>query len=90
MTVEQFEKAKDLIEWMKSNEKRIEEIQNIIQKKEEQYSRNGIDIDGWHEWITINGYSCRIDAKVALDILKSELNREIEELELTRRELFEL
>jgi hypothetical protein len=43
-----------------------------------------------YEWITIRDLPCYIDYKVALDLLKSQLDREIKQLEEKRRELFEL
>jgi hypothetical protein len=43
-----------------------------------------------YEWVTIRELPCYIDYKVALDLLKAQLDRELEQLEITRRELFEL
>jgi hypothetical protein len=43
-----------------------------------------------YEWITIRDIPCYVDYKVALNLLKGQLDRELEQLEITRRELFEL
>jgi len=88
MTVEQVRQGEQFIQWIIGYEQRVEQLEAIIKRREEYHDRHGFD--GQYEWITIRDYNCKIDAKFALDILKSELDKELEQLEITRRELFEL
>jgi len=82
MTVEQFRKGELLIQLIIENEERVEQIEKVIEKME--------SICFTYEWITIRDQPCYVDYKVALNLLKAQLTKELEQLEITRRELFEL
>jgi hypothetical protein len=82
MTVEQVRQGERLIQFIIENEERIEQLEKLI--------KNMDTIHFQYEWVTIRDLPCYIDYKVALNLLKSQLDREIEQLEITRRELFEL
>ena len=82
MTVEQVRQGERLIQFIIENEERIEQLEKLIENMD--------TIHFLYEWITIREIPCYIDYKVALNLLKSQLDRELEQLEITRRELFEL
>jgi hypothetical protein len=82
MTVEQVRQGERLIQFIIENEERVEQLKKVIEKMESIYFT--------YEWITIRDIPCYVDYKVALDLLKIQLVKEIEQLEITRRELFEL
>jgi len=82
MTVEQVRQGEHLIQCIIKYEERIEQLEKIVKGMDE------IHFD--YEWITIRNIPCYIDYKVALDLLKGQLDRELKQLEETRRELFEL
>ena len=82
MTVEQFRKGEHLIQLIIENEERVDQLKKVIEKMESIYFT--------YEWITIRDIPCYVDYKVALDLLKIQLVKEIEQLEITRRELFNL
>jgi hypothetical protein len=82
MTVEQFRKGERLIQFIIENEERVEQLEKVIEKMD--------TIHFQYEWITIRDQPCYVDYKVALNLLKSQLAKELEQLEITRRELFEL
>jgi len=82
MTVEQVRQGEHLIQCIIGYEERIEQLEKVIEKME--------SIFFTYEWITIRNIPCYIDYKVALDLLKGQLDRELKQLEETRRELFEL
>lgn len=82
MTVEQFRKGELLIQLIIENEERVEQLKKVIKNMEIIYFQ--------YQIILIHDQPCYIDYKVALDLLKGQLVKEIEQLELTRKELFEL
>ena len=82
MTVEQVRQGEFLIQLIIENEERVEQLEKLIEKMDE--------IHFEYEWITIRDIPCYVDYKVALDLLKGQLDRELKQLEETRRELFEL
>ena len=82
MTVEQFRQGEHLIQCIIGYEERIGQLEKIVKGMDE------IHFD--YEWITIRDMPCYVDYKVALNLLKGQLDRELEQLEITRRELFEL
>jgi hypothetical protein len=82
MTVEQVRKGELLIQLIIENEERVEQLEKLI--------KNMDTIHFQYEWVTIRDLPCYIDYKVALDLLKSQLDRELKQLEEKRRELFEL
>lgn len=82
MTVEQFRKGELLIQLIIENEERVEQLEKLI--------KNMDVIHFKYEWVTIRDLPCYIDYKVALDLLNSQLDRELKQLEEKRRELFEL
>lgn len=82
MTVEQFRKGELLIQLIIENEERVEQLKKVIKNME--------IIIFQYQIILIHDQPCYIDYKVALDILKSQLDKELKKLEETRRELFEL
>lgn len=82
MTVEQFRKGELLIQLIIENEERVEQLKKVIKNMEIIYFQ--------YQIILIHDQPCYIDYKVALDILKSQLDKELKKLEETRRELFEL
>jgi len=82
MTVEQVRQGEHLIQMIIENEERVEQLEKLI--------KNMDVIHFKYEWITIRDIPCYIDYKVALNLLKSQLDRELKQLEETRRELFEL
>jgi hypothetical protein len=82
MTVEQVRQGERLIQFIIENEERVEQLKKVIEKMESIYFT--------YEWITIRDIPCYVDYKVALNLLKGQLDKEIKQLEETRRELFEL
>lgn len=82
MTVEQFRKGELLIQLIIENEERVEQLKKVIKNMEIIYFQ--------YQIILIHDQPCYIDYKVALDILKSQLDKELKKLEEIRRELFEL
>lgn len=82
MTVEQVRQGELLIQFIIENEERVEQLKKLIEKMDE--------IHFEYEWITIRNLPCYVDYKVALNLLKGQLDRELKQLEETRRELFEL
>jgi hypothetical protein len=82
MTVEQFRKGEHLIQLIIENEERVDQLKKVIEKME--------SIHFQYEIILIHDQPCYVDYKVALDLLKIQLVKEIEQLEITRRELFNL
>ena len=82
MTVEQVRQGEHLIQCIIRYEERIKQLEKIVKGMDE------IHFD--YELITIRDLPCYIDYKVALNLLKSQLDREIKQLEEKRRELFEL
>jgi hypothetical protein len=82
MTVEQVRQGERLIQFIIENEERVEQLKKVIEKMESIYFT--------YEWITIRDIPCYIDYKVALNLLNGQLDRELKQLEETRRELFEL